>query len=86
MSFDVIRKNYDCPLFLKIVRVQIKRDLCDKGEYCPEPQPHIMGEYFDNCSDIFKCGVGKINHGHPYYPGIHLCPANRQLSETGSLD
>lgn len=86
MKFDRIRQNYDCSFYRKRVLVHIKRNLCDRDEYCPEPQPHVMEANFDGCSDIFNCGVGVYNEGHPYYPKIALCPANRQLEQKERLD
>ncbi|MDQ3714189.1 MAG: hypothetical protein M3388_18495 [Acidobacteriota bacterium] len=80
---DIKKQPYDCEFYKQTVLVHIKRDICDKGEYCPEPQPHITGEHFYTCSDILHCGVGKLVDGRLVVPHINLCPAHLQLDIRG---
>ena len=73
--FDIVKQPYSCEYYKQRVFVHIKRDLCDKGEYCPEPQPHVTGESFYGCSDILNCGVGQIVDGDFITPKLNCCPA-----------
>ena len=80
--FDIKKQIYNCEFYKQTVYVHIKRDLCDKGEYCPEPQPHVTGKSFHSCSDILNCGVGKIVDGTFIAPRMFDCPAFMKLNIT----
>lgn len=81
--FDIKKQIYNCEFYKQTVFVHIKREICDEGEYCLKPQPHITREDFHNCSDILNCGVGKVESGTFIAPNIHLCPAHFKLHISG---
>jgi hypothetical protein len=80
--FDIKKQPYFCEYYKQRVFVHIKRDLCDKGEYCPEPQPHVMGKQFIGCSDILNCGAGSLVDGRVIWSNIRVCPAHTKLNIT----
>lgn len=81
---DRIEQIYECPFYQQSVYVKIERSLCERSQ-CPEPQPHILGQYFVGCSDILKCGVGELKFGQIIAPNMHLCPAHATLKGDKEL-